>query len=71
MVTSTWGGTISGSCAIGIRVRARSPPSVMTIEITIASRGRLMKKEEIIGVSSGWRWTLPGTGVTGALGRAR
>ena len=42
VVTSTWGGTISGSCATRIRVRARSPPSVMTIAMTIASRGRSM-----------------------------
>src|SRR5215471_6997930 len=48
VVTSTWGGTMSGSCATGIRKRARSPPSVMTIEITIASRGRSMKTEEIM-----------------------
>src|SRR5262249_32667960 len=48
VVTSTWGGTMSGSCAIGIRARARSPPKVMTIEMTIASRGRSMKTEEII-----------------------
>src|SRR5262249_24917340 len=45
-VTWTWGGTISGSCATGIRVSAKRPPRAMTIAITIARRGRSMKTEE-------------------------
>src|SRR5882762_1945492 len=44
---------MSGSCATGIRVRANSPPSVMTMAMTIASRGRSMKTEEIT-------WSAPG-----------
>src|SRR5262245_15577033 len=48
VVTSTWGGTMSGSCATGMRNRDSNPPSVMTIEMTIASRGRSMKTEEIM-----------------------
>src|SRR5262249_15624771 len=48
VVTSTWGGTMSGSCATGIRKSAKSPPSVMTIEMTIASRGRSMNTDEIM-----------------------
>src|SRR5271166_2921605 len=47
-VTSTWGGTISGSCATGIRVSAKRPPSAMTIAMTIARRGRSMKTDEIM-----------------------
>jgi hypothetical protein len=39
---------MSGSCARGIRVSAISPASVMTMAMTIASRGRLMKIAEII-----------------------
>ena len=47
----TCGGTISGNCAIGIAVMAMRPASVMTIEMTKASRGRSMKMPEIIRFS--------------------
>jgi hypothetical protein len=47
-----------GELRDGIRVRARSPPSVMTIAMTIASRGRSMNTGEIMGISSGWRGTI-------------
>ena len=40
---------MSGNCAIGIWLSATAPASVMTIEMTDASRGRAMKTSEIIG----------------------
>ena len=39
---------MSGNCASGIAKIAISPASVMTIEMTKASRGRSMKTSEII-----------------------
>ena len=47
-LTSTTGGTMSGNWATGMALSAISPASVMTIEMTIASRGRSMKVAEII-----------------------
>src|SRR4029079_6291629 len=42
-VTSIWGGTISGNCAMGnVRIDTR-PDSTVKIAITIATMGRLMK----------------------------
>jgi hypothetical protein len=38
---------MSGNCETGIEKIAISPASVMTIEITNASRGRSMNTEEI------------------------
>src|ERR1700726_105305 len=49
VVTETWGGTISGYCAIGIENSARKPAMVVTIAMTIASRGRSTKMAENIG----------------------
>src|SRR5215471_8985111 len=44
-VPVTWisGGVISGYCAIGSRWYATMPTSVITIDSTIATMGRLMK----------------------------
>src|SRR6516164_10952723 len=42
---------MSGNCAIGIAASASSPASVMTKEMTRASRGRRMKSEEIMPLS--------------------
>jgi len=39
---------MSGNCAIGIVVIAMTPAMVMTIAMTIASRGRSMKMAESI-----------------------
>ena len=47
-LTSTCGGTMSGNCAIGSAPSAITPAIEMTIAMTIASRGRWMKTEEII-----------------------
>src|SRR5690606_4325766 len=44
VVTWIWGGTISGYWAIGSRLKATIPKIIMTIEITIATMGRLTKK---------------------------
>jgi len=41
------GGTISGNCAIGSRWIITRPPITVTIEITIATIGRSMKKRDI------------------------
>ena len=38
---------MSGNCATGIAASAMRPASVMTIEMTKASRGRSMKTSEI------------------------
>src|SRR5215469_7426381 len=43
VVTVTWGGTMLGNCATGMRVSAISPASTSTIETTKARRGREMK----------------------------
>ena len=48
MLTCTCGGTMSGNCATGSAPSAITPAIEMTIEMTIASRGRWMKTEEII-----------------------
>src|SRR5580658_9063925 len=48
-LTVTCGGTMSGSCATGMRSIDSTPASVMTIAMTIASRGRRIKTAEIIG----------------------
>ena len=45
------GGTISGNCATGNPAIATSPPMTVTIAITIATTGRLMKSLEIISVA--------------------
>ena len=60
---------MSGNCATGMRSIASAPAIVMTIAMTIASRGRAMKTAEIIG------WLVPlsclarsaGFGVIGGL----
>src|SRR6202453_304386 len=44
---------MSGSCATGMRSIDNTPASVMTIAMTIASRGRRMKTAEIIGSRRG------------------
>src|SRR5512137_2323104 len=44
VVTWTIGGTISGYCATGRLLSATRPSSTMTMEITIATIGRLTKK---------------------------
>ena len=44
---------MSGNCAIGICVSAISPASVMTTEMTTASRGRSMKMPDNIGSNPG------------------
>ena len=44
VVTWTVGGTISGYCAMGSPDMATTPRSTVTMEITIATIGRLMKK---------------------------
>src|SRR2546426_385561 len=43
------GGTISGNCATGSPAIATKPPITVTIAMTIATMGRLMKNFEIIG----------------------
>src|SRR6476659_4949318 len=48
VVTETWGGTISGYCAIGIEYSANAPAIVVTMAMTMASRGRSTKTEESI-----------------------
>src|SRR5256886_7139103 len=48
VVTETWGGTISGYWAIGIEYRANAPAIVVTMAMTMASRGRSTKTEESI-----------------------
>src|SRR6476619_7315497 len=45
-VTETWGGTISGYCAIGIERRAKAPAIVVTTAMTIASLGRSTKTDD-------------------------
>ena len=40
---------MSGNCATGMRSIASAPASVITIAMTMASRGRSTKTEEIIG----------------------
>ena len=63
---------MSGSCATGMRSIDSAPASVMTIAMTIASRGRRMKTAEIIGY--GWPASgggLAGPGVTTRPGRTR
>src|SRR5258707_7322088 len=47
-VTDTCGGTISGYCAIGIDTSASAPAIVVTIAMTIASRGRSTKTDDNI-----------------------
>ncbi len=47
MVTS--GGTISGNCATGSETRAMRPQITMTMAITIATMGRLMKNLDMRG----------------------
>src|SRR5262249_59323843 len=48
VVTETWGGTISGYCAIGIEYSASAPAIVVTMARTMAGRGRSTKTEESI-----------------------
>ena len=49
MVTWTWGGTMSGNWATGMRSMASAPAMVMMIAMTTARRGRLTKTAEIMG----------------------
>ena len=42
---------MSGNCATGMRVSAIAPAIVITMAMTMASRGRLMKVAEIIPAS--------------------
>src|SRR3984893_185433 len=51
VVTETWGGTISGYCAIGIENSATAPAMVVTMAMTIASRGRSTNMAESIGLA--------------------
>src|SRR5690242_2071156 len=44
--TDTWGGAMSGYCAIGSTRMAASPASAMKSEMTTAKMGRSMKKRE-------------------------
>ena len=46
VVTETWGGTISGYCAIGMEYSANAPAIVVTIAMTMARRGRSTKIDE-------------------------
>src|SRR5690348_7265664 len=46
VVTDTCGGTISGYCATGITTSDSSPAMVVTMAMTVASRGRSMKIAE-------------------------
>src|SRR5580700_8295322 len=48
VVTETWGGTISGYWAIGIEYSDTAPAMVVTMAMTIASRGRSTKMAESI-----------------------
>src|SRR6476661_8104168 len=52
VVTETWGGTISGYCAIGIEYSASAPAIVVTMAMTMASRGRSTKTEDSIELTS-------------------
>src|SRR5262245_44624993 len=55
------GGMMSGNCAIGRARMATRPPSTVTIAITMATIGRLMKNRDICAPASslpllrGWR----------------
>ena len=44
---------MSGNCAIGIWANATRPASVITIEMTAASRGRAIKTPEIMSQAPG------------------
>ena len=46
VVTDTWGGTISGYCAIGITSRDSNPAIVVTMAMTVARRGRSINMAE-------------------------
>src|SRR5579859_506856 len=48
----TWGGTMSGNCATGIRNIESAPASVIRMAMTIARRGRSTKTAEIIRLLS-------------------
>src|SRR3954452_25314123 len=52
VLTMIWGGTMSGNWATGNPAIATSPPMTVTMAITIATIGRLMKSFEIIVFSS-------------------
>src|SRR6476659_3824171 len=52
VVTETWAGTISGYCAIGIEYSASAPAIVVTMAMTMASRGRSTKTEDSIKLAS-------------------
>ena len=61
---------MSGNCATGMRVSASNPASVVTMAMTIASRGLLMNTDDSM------RQPRPGggdagAGATAAFGRAR
>src|SRR5262245_2981446 len=51
-VTMIWGGTISGNCATGRARSDTSPPSTVTIAMTMATIGRRTKKAAM-SVTSG------------------
>jgi hypothetical protein len=48
--TMICGGTMSGNCATGSAPIDTSPPSTVTIEMTIATIGRRMKKLAMVSV---------------------
>src|ERR1700722_4857546 len=48
----TWGGTMSGNCATGMRSIESAPASVIRMAMTIARRGRSTKTAEIIRLLS-------------------
>src|SRR5262245_4951738 len=52
VVTETCGGTISGYCAIGIEYSASAPAIVVTMAMTMESRGRSTKTEDSIELTS-------------------
>src|ERR1700751_162063 len=52
VVTETCGGTISGYCPIGIEYSASAPAIVVTMAMTMASRGRSTKTEDSIKLAS-------------------
>src|SRR5215468_9019347 len=52
VVTETWGGTISGYCAIGMVKSASAPAIVVTTAMTMARRGRSTKIAESMDSTS-------------------
>src|SRR5512146_610607 len=64
-VVVTWmsGGVISGYCAMGRRERDTSPTITVTMEITIATIGRRMKKLPMPHLNLGGREVSAGGGL--------